>query len=152
MNLNFVKSIFKFNQEAGLLDKGYSDEKECAFPIEEALEGFDLEHSLTLDMDTPKAMSRQIMRWATELQYNDDGQLITDVDRLDKHLDIIVYSFGSIFKLGLSPQQALRCLDIVMQANMTKLHAGQDSHGKQQKPEGFVGPEAQLQKILDERK
>lgn len=151
MNLNYMKSVFKFNQEAGLLDQGYSDERECAFPIEEALEGFQPTIGMTLTLDSPKNMSRQILRWATTEEYTKDGQLITDVERLDKHLDIIIYSLGSVYKLGLSPQQTARALEIVATKNLEKLHAGQDSSGKQQKPDGFVGPEADLQKILDER-
>lgn len=145
MSLNPVKLIYQFNQKAGLLDAGYSDERECAFPIEEALEGFNifpLAERFGCD-PTPKVMSRAFM---SEV----DGEL-SDVDRLDKHLDIIVFSFGSIFKLGLTPQQALLALEIVMQANMQKLSAGTDSHGKQQKPTDFVGPEARLQELLDKR-
>lgn len=149
---NPVKEIYKFNQEAGLLEQGYSDERECAFPIEEALEGFDL-HTLDTtvfgnDHDSrevsPKLISRQIIQLA-------DADELHDVDRLDKHLDTIVFAFGSIFKLGLNPQQAMKALGVVMKANMQKLHAGKDEYGKQRKPESFAGPEAELQKILDER-
>jgi uncharacterized Rmd1/YagE family protein len=144
VNLNPLKQIYKFNEEAGLLAKGYSDERECAFPIEEALEGFDLS---TLPNQIggldAKGTSREICK---PLSY-----IGADVDRLDKHLDIIVFSLGSIYKLGLSPQQAMKALGVVATKNMEKLKAGQDSEGKQLKPEGFTGPEAQLQKILDER-
>lgn len=155
MNLNPLKSIYNFNKEAGLLEAGYSDERECAFPIEEALEGFCPGYLNTLGdkldsitANTPKQISRDIVRILT----NDEDQCeITDVDRLDKHLDIIVFSLGSIYKLGLSPQQTMKALGIVAQANLQKLHVGQDAEGKQQKPDDFIGPEAQLQKILDER-
>lgn len=139
MNMNVIKSIYNFNKEAGLLESGYSDERECAFPIEEALEGFPL-------ITNPKMYSRQIIADAVTADLD-----ISDVDRLDKHLDIIVFSFGSIFKLGLSPQQALQALEIVMQANRQKLSVGTDDHGKQMKPSDFVGPEAKLQEILDKR-
>lgn len=154
MNINPLKTIYKFNQEAGLLAKGYSDERECAFPIEEALEDLDtykLEVNLTGHFRglTPKDISRLIV--ADTASTNAAGLTITDADRLDKHLDIIVYSLGSIYKLGLTPQQVMRALGVVAEKNMEKLKAGQDSHGKQQKPEGFIGPEAQLEKILNER-
>ena len=145
--------IWKFNELAGLIDKGYSDERECAFPIEEALEGFDLvrltnyfnvfyDESMALD---PKDMSRKI------IEKSDIGK-IEDVDRLDKHLDIIIYSLGSIAKLGLTPVQFADALSIVASKNMEKLMVGQDEAGKQMKPIGFVGPEEELQKILDKRK
>lgn len=148
MSLNPVKMVYDFNRKAGLLDAGYSDERECAFPIEEALEGFNMYPiSEMFDCsDTPKYVSRAII---SKVDTDPDG--ISDVDRLDKHLDIIVFSFGSIFKLGLTPQQALAALEVVMHANMQKLSVGTDSHGKQQKPTDFVGPEAKLQEILDKR-
>ena len=150
---NPIKDIYRFNKEAGLLDQPYSDAKECAYPIEEALEGLHTPgHGMTLSYDSPKEMSRAIIRWATSEEYNTEGELITDVERFDKHLDIIVYSFGSLFKLGLTSQQAMKGLSVVMQANMQKLKAGQDDQGKQLKPDDFIGPETQLQKILDERK
>lgn len=159
---NPIKNIYRFNQEAGLLDKGYDDTRECAYPIEEMLEGFSVlgrtELASTLlalpsevnpnegDI-TPKSLSRSIIGLLDT--YKDNN--ISDVDRFDKHLDAIVFNFGSLFKLGLTPQQVMRGLSVVMQANMQKLRAGQDSEGKQLKPKDFVGPEKQLQKILDER-
>lgn len=164
--MNAIKAIHKFNLECKrpdgscLLDQGYDDSKESAFSIEEMLEGFsDLprlakavlcEDSKTgYDEYTPKDISRAIIALARM-----DGEVtesLADVDRLDKHIDSIVYNFGSIFKLGLSPQQAIKALSIVCDANLQKLQAGQDSEGKQKKPANFVPPEIKLQKILDER-
>ena len=134
MNMNPIKQIYKFNEQAGLLNQGYSDQRECAFPIEEAVE--------QSKMNSPKQFSRDAVKGIFT-------EPVSDVDRLDKHLDIIVYSLGSIFKLGLSPQEAMKALSIVAEKNMEKLNAGQDEAGKQKKPVGFVGPEKELQKILD---
>lgn len=154
MNMNAIKTIYKFNEQAGLLEQGYIDERECAFPIEEALEGFDLnsfedyfpEHDPVV-LNSPKELSRLLI----DIARNSGNEDISDVDRFDKHLDTIVFAFGSLFKLGLTPQQAMRGLEVVMAANMKKLDAGKDEHGKQQKGDNFVGPESELQKILDER-
>lgn len=155
MNLNPIKSVYNFNKEAGLLDTGYSDERECAFPIEEALEGLDsidylyeiLGGNNKWEVDpTPKNISRILVDIA-----NTGANEISDVDRFDKHLDIIVFSLGSIFKLGLTPQQMMRGLQIVATANMQKLKAGKDEHGKQLKPVDFISPEPLLEKILQER-
>ena len=158
MNINPIKQIYRFNKEAGLLDKGYDDKRESAYPIEEMLETFvnnkgelyftgvdnpDLPQAF--NGSTPKELSRELIK---ELS---GSTTCKEVDFLDKYLDTIVFSFGSIFKLGVTPQQAMRALEVVMNANMQKLKAGQDSEGKQQKPSDFVGPEEQLQKILDER-
>ena len=150
---NPIKNIYRFNQEAGLLDKGYYDARECAYPVEEMLEGFNIEETargfgLPAHIEaTPKNLSRYILASVME----ETRFSLPDVDRFDKHLDAIVFNFGSLFKLGLTPQQVMKGLSVVMQANMQKLRAGQDSEGKQLKPKDFVGPEKQLQKILDER-
>ena len=76
---------------------------------------------------------------------------LTDVERLDKACDAIIFAFGYIFKLGLTPEQASRALSIVMAANMQKLTMPRDSYGKQMKNPNFVGPETALSKLLAER-
>jgi predicted HAD superfamily Cof-like phosphohydrolase len=111
----------------------------------EGLVTSELSQSLGIPDVGPKSISRHIMHLVSV------PMDMREVERLDKHLDAIVFCFGSIFKLGLSPQQAAHALEIVMQANMQKLHAGKDEHGKQLKPDSFIGPEAELQKILDKR-
>ena len=143
--MNPIKLAYQFNKQAGLLEQGYSDIRECAFPIEEALEQLDVEYIDTGIQEGPKELSRSIMSHVhPEIE-------VSDVDRFDKHLDIIVFSLGSLFKLGLTPQQAMKGLSVVMEANMQKLTEGKDEAGKQKKPTNFQGPEVKLQKILDER-
>lgn len=149
-----LEKIVEFNEKAGLLGAGYSDERECAYSIEEMLEGFHQWRLTNLndqlqghpEHTTPKYISRKIM----DLMANGHPEL-EDITRFDKHLDAVVYNIGSMLKLGLTLDQILRGLGIVMDRNLEKLSVGTDSHGKQMKPEGFVGPEEELQKILDER-
>ena len=155
--MNFVQDIYDFNQQAGLLSRGYDDFLESSFQIEEALEGFpklqNLANILTdeesedrvRDDASPKNISRAIV------QHVIGDTPIPDVDRLDKAIDAIVFAIGSIAKLGLSPAQITRAIDVVTQANLQKLSMPKDEHGKLMKPADFVGPEAQLQSILDER-
>ena len=155
--MNFVQAIYDFNVQAGLLSRGYDDFLESSFQIEEALEGFpnlqNLANILTdeeaedrvRDDASPKNISRAIVQYVT------GDTPISDVDRLDKAIDAIVFAIGSIAKLGLSPAQITRAIDVVTQANLQKLSMPKDEHGKLMKPANFVGPEAQLQSILDER-
>ena len=150
---NPIKLVYKFNQQAGLLNKGYDDFLESSFQIEEALEGFEhlstLAEALGVDTTLPKLpreLSRKIVNLAKNTQNN-----ISDIDRLDKACDAIVFALGSIFKLGLTPAQATQALNVVMKANMAKLSMPKDEHGKLMKPVDFVGPEAELQAILDKR-
>lgn len=143
------KLIYKFNKEAGLLNQGYSSKRECPFSIEEMLEGFNLESLADrLFLDNPETSPREVSKKIVDLAL-ENSEDIPLVGKLDKHLDAIVYNFGSIFKLGLTPQEANKALFIVAQANMQKLQAGKDSEGKQLKPANFQPPEPQLQKIID---
>jgi predicted HAD superfamily Cof-like phosphohydrolase len=148
---NPIKSIYKWQVEAGLADRPYDDFLESSFQIEEALEGFNLEvlgDTLTHNKNlSPKDISRVIVDHTV-----DESTNLPDVDRFDKAIDAVVFAIGSMAKLGLSPQQIQRGLLVVNHANMQKLGMPVDEHGKKIKPEGFVGPEEELQKILDERK
>ena len=172
---NFVQQIYDFNSQAGLLKKGYFDYLESSFQVEEALEGFDLRAlwakledfnsgvtAITSTIDeltdivTAKHVSRQIMHHALNIpEFGDPKDLrksvLSDVDRLDKAIDAIVFGLGSIYKLKLTTEQASRAISIVCEANLQKLSMPKDEHGKLTKPSDFVGPEIKLQEILDER-
>ena len=151
---NPLKSIYKFNKEAGLLDKGYSDFLEPSFLIEEALEDLpelnNLVHELGLIESTPKEISRRIVGLAGGIDAN-----LTDLQRFDKHIDAIVYAVGGAYKLGLTPQQLEAGIAAVMHSNMKKIGAGVDSAGKALKPSNWAEIEAEqikkLQTILDKR-
>lgn len=157
---NPIKRIVQFNQQANLIEPGYNDFLESSFLIEEALEGFHdlsnlakqvlVEDAVTgYDAYTPKEVSRAIVS-LTRM----DGQVtefLSDVQRLDKACDAAIYAIGSIAKLGLNAQQITQALNIVMNANFKKLNGPKDEFGKQLKPEGWVGPEAELQALLDKR-
>lgn len=156
---NPIKLIHKFNKEAGLIDQGYSDFLESSYQIEEALEGFSnlphlamqvmIEDSVTgYSTYTPKDISRGIVGLAT---YNEGEPIepLSDVDRLDKACDAVVFAVGSMAKLGLNAQEITKALNIVMHANFAKLKCPKDEFGKLTKPDDFVGPEPELQKILD---
>lgn len=168
---NPIKQVYRFNQQASLLSNGYSDFLESSFQIEEALEGFPSCNLTTLanyfdlapvetvngnivQPNTPKSISRFIAIVAKGTEGTPYSELanISDVDRLDKACDAIVFALGSIFKLGLDDKQATRALNIVMRANLQKLEMPKDEHGKLTKPADFKGPEPELQALLDERK
>ena len=144
MTVDHIDAIYQFNEQAGLLEQGYNDFSEPAYQIEEALEGFEIAHGFTVHLDTPKEMARTIVRA--------QGPFIgTDVDRLDKAIDAIVFAVGSIAKLGLTPPQIREAIEIVTTANLQKLSMPKDEFGKLTKPADFVGPETKLQELLDRR-
>ena len=144
MTVDHIDAIYQFNEQAGLLEQGYNDFSESAYQIEEALEGYEIAQGFTVHLDTPKEMSRTIVRA--------QGSFIgTDVDRLDKAIDAIVFAVGSIAKLGLTPPQIREAIEIVTTANLQKLSMPKDEFGKLTKPADFVGPETKLQELLDRR-
>jgi hypothetical protein len=148
MNITGIKSIYKFNQEAGLLDDKIDLKLETSMAIEEALEDFDLSYlakTLNCGSDTPKAVSRCI---ASLIVYPED---IPKKKLFDKYLDGIVINMGSIFKLGLLVQDLMNGLNQVAIANMKKVRAGKDESGKLKKPENFEGPEDFLDLIIKNR-
>ena len=150
---NPFKSIYKFNKDAGLLSKPYSDFLEPSFLIEEALEDLpnliNLAKALENDTPNPKEIARHIAGLAGG---KDTTKPLTDLQRFDKHIDAIVYAVGGAYKLGLSPQQLEAGIAAVMHSNMQKLkNKKYDEHGKLLKDENFIGPEEALQKILNKR-
>lgn len=146
---NFVQEIYDFNKQAGLLDKGYNDFLESSFQIEEALEGFNIEEvsQNTTDYQFKTSSAKELARYILEHEQFTGS----DVDRLDKAIDAIIFAVGSIAKLGLNPEQIHRAIGVVTEANLQKLSMPKDEFGKLTKPVDFVGPEVELQKILDER-
>ena len=149
----FLDEIYEFNRLTGLLDQPLDDYREASFIIEEALEGFDLQmlaHFLH-SKQTPKSVARSIVTYCRESQSGMYPTTLTDVERLDKACDAIVFAFGYIYKLGLTPDQASRAVSAVMQANKQKLSMPRDAFGKLLKPDDFEGPEHKLQRILEER-
>jgi hypothetical protein len=137
--MSALEQIYQWQVAAGNASRPYDDFLESSFQVEEALEGFNLGDYYS----NPKEASRAIVE-----PFTFEG---TDVDRLDKALDAIIFAVGSIAKLGLTPEQLERALLAVNSANQQKLSMPRDEHGKLTKPADFVGPEPELQKILDER-
>ena len=151
---NPFKSIYKFNKDAGLLNKGYSDFLEPSFLIEEALEDLPKLQILTNITNAKSNSPKDIARQLVIIAGGTDAEL-TDLQRFDKHIDAIVYAVGGAYKLGLSPQQLEAGIAAVMHSNMKKIGAGKDEHGKALKPDNWSEIEAEqtrkLQAILDKR-
>ena len=152
---DFVSRIYDFNRDNGLLAKGYNDSLESSFLIEEALEGFDMLYfskdlqsefkaPRSFDDMSPKEISRAILRSTGEFTGS-------DVDRLDKAIDAVVYAIGSMAKLGLNPDQINKAINIVMDANSAKTGCPKDEYGKLMKPANFPEPQPKLQELLDAR-
>ena len=68
----------------------------------------------------------------------------------DALMDLEFVLRGTCGKFGLSPQDQVTGYEFVLKANETK-SATKNSAGKITKPADFVGPEAELQKLLNSR-
>jgi predicted HAD superfamily Cof-like phosphohydrolase len=151
--LNAIKEIYRFQVEAGLAEQEYDDFRESAYQIEEALEGFDLNSfsDIDIDFDENTEGAKELSRKIVKIAMNSGNEAISDVDRLDKAVDAIVFAIGSMAKLGLNPQQINEALLIVNKANMTKLKCHKDEHGKLTKPDNWeqYAPEIKLQELLN---
>ena len=156
---NTVKAVCQFNDKAGLSNRPFDDKLEASFLIEEALEDFDrldvlaaLLSKNTLGVEVKSSSPKDISRAITAIAMSDEC-VISDKDRFDKHIDAYVYTTGAMRKLKLTPQQIESGILVVNQANLKKLGAPKDEHGKLTKPEGWeqFAPEAKLQAILDKR-
>ena len=156
---NTVKAVCQFNDKAGLSQRDFNDRLEASFLIEESLEGFDRLDILaeilsknTLGVKVLSSSPKDISRAITAIAMSDNC-VVSDRDRFDKHIDAYVYTTGAMRKLKLTPQQIESGILVVNQANLKKLGAPKDEHGKLTKPEGWeqFAPEAKLQAILDKR-
>lgn len=149
--LNAIKEICKWQVDAGNASKPYTDELESAFQIEEALEGFNI-NQLAKEIKAKESSPKEVSRCIVHIASVGHPEPISDVERLDKACDSVVYAIGSMQKLGLDHHGITKALNIVNSANKQKLGADRDSAGKLGKPDNFVGPEAELQKLLDSYK
>ena len=157
---NPIKSIYKFNKEAGLLETGYNHLREPAFLIEEALEGLDDLECLVERLQDPEDYTKpdnnpkDISRFIVNLARTSDN-IPSDLELFDKHIDAFVYTVGSMAKLRLTPQQIEAGIAAVMHSNFKKIGSKKDSEGKQLKPDNWLEIEAEqikkLQAILDKR-
>ena len=160
----FVDHVYNFNLITGLLHDSYDEKKgyvyalddyrEASFAIEEALEGFDMQrlaHFVHSDSLKPRDVARTIVGICRDSQSGMHPTILTDVERLDKACDAVVFAIGYMAKLRLSPDQINRAMCVVTDANLQKLTMPKDAQGKLMKNPDFIGPEARLQLILDER-
>ncbi|MEA1999596.1 MAG: hypothetical protein U9N61_09805, partial [Euryarchaeota archaeon] len=132
----------------------YNPKHEAAMLFEEVLEpiissDYDVDNFQTDEMNylfgglAPRALSREFFN-NTKLSFH------PEVEHFDHFLDIIYIAIGGMHKMGLSPEQIHRGLEIVHTANAQK--AGhKDATGKIIKPENFKEPQPYLQAILDNR-
>ena len=161
--MSIVEDVFEFNEKANLLDGEMDAFKELAYILEESFEGFEECYNTTNqdgeffkpgDIEYPTA--RQLgISLANSLKDSVERRglpLPSEVAEFDKSIDAIVFHIGKLAKMGLSREQVHRGFKAVTDANLRKLDGPKDEHGKQLKPEGWTGPEPELQAILDERK
>ena len=152
---SLVQDIHDFNRQAGLLGKGMDSFLETALVLEEAIEGYEDVFNMPEDPEAPVVTARSwalgFLNQVKEAKEARGLPMPAEVDEADKAIDGVYFNIGKLAKMRLSPEQIDRMFGIVHSCNMAKLGGPKDELGKQLKPEGWVGPEDRLQKVLDER-
>jgi predicted HAD superfamily Cof-like phosphohydrolase len=153
--MQIIKDIYDFNDKAGLLGNGMDSFLETAYILEEAIEGYEDVFNNPDDENAPVVTARDwalgFLNQVKEAKEQRGLPMPSEVAELDKAIDGVVFNIGKIAKMGLNPEQIARAFKVVHGCNMNKLSGPKDELGKQLKPEGWTGPEEELQKILDER-
>lgn len=146
-----IERICEFNKQANLV--GYKASLEASFLVEEALEGFELwVLAENVGMEVfPEMTAKDIARFILRGDILSSTELDL-VDAIDKAADAIVFAVGSMYKLGLQPSDIQAVLNVVMDANFTKLNNRKlDDHNKLMKPEGFINPEEVIRTFYEGR-
>jgi len=131
---NLLEDICSINQKQWNNPRGQFDgDKGAALLIEEALE--------LIGGANPRSTAREIV-----------AQTVTDpvsqVDEFDALLDTIYIAVGELHKLGATPEAMVDGLQVVHNKNLEK-SGTKDSEGKVTKPANFVGPDAELELIIN---
>lgn len=158
----FIADVYEFNERAGLLEDGMDPFKELAYVFEESFEGFeecyntqnhDGEPFKPGDKEYPTArqLGLSLANSIKDAVARRNLEMPSEVAEVDKSIDAMVFHVGKLAKMALTPDQITRMFSAVTNANLRKLDGPKDEHGKQLKPEGWTGPEDELQQILDER-
>jgi len=159
---NPIEGIIEFNEKAGLLDKGLDSFNEAAYILEEGIEGFEAafngandDGTMVKPGDKNWVSARQ---WALSLMNQihqafeaRNLEMPSEVAEFDKAIDGIVFNVGKLAKMGLTATDIVNGINVVNECNIAKLGGPKDEKGKQLKPENWVGPEKELQQILDLR-
>ena len=162
---NPIQAIIDFNVKAGFInDKSnfttFSDYKESAYLIEEALEPYGVKYiSKLLTIDTTKEdyiknPQRSVAKAILVHTETNMDALPTKVELVDKYLDAIVYAIGSLGKMGLTHQDITAALNIVTEANLRKtINPIYDEAGKLLKPDDWYrfDPEVKLLNLIEKR-
>lgn len=160
--MSFIEDVYEFNKRADLLEDGMDPFKELAYVFEESFEGFE-ECYNTQDENgdpfkpgdkeypTARQLGLSLANSIKDAVERRGLEMPSEVAEVDKSIDAMVFHIGKLAKMGLTADQTERLCSVVTGANLRKLDGPKDDHGKQLKPEGWVGPEEDLQKILDER-
>lgn len=109
----------------------------------------------------PRVLERSEVHWlraalveeADEMAYGSDevGSFADLVSQVDACVDSAIFAIGGLCRMGLTEEQATQIFHIVMDANFKKKSgsvAHREGAADAQKPEGWVGPEGQIEEVL----
>jgi predicted HAD superfamily Cof-like phosphohydrolase len=142
-----IEEICNWNKDRGLTEFDGALEFEM---LAEELQEFVQAGAKTLQDKFGKLSEEEVHERAEEIQqyaHSFEGQLEHDVNMADALGDIIFVAIGSLYKLTGDYQKVHNILLAITAANNMKTNDTNDS-GKIVKPDGFVGPEETIKRII----
>lgn len=120
--MNIFNEIKQWNDKRGLINRGFCQEDEVSFIIEELIEGTEHNRDTRQNDEMIKLVTQIILR---------NGESFDKIRLIDSFADIIVFATGAILKLGHDPQK-------VMEEVLKELNArtGEVINGKFEKSVG----------------
>jgi predicted HAD superfamily Cof-like phosphohydrolase len=110
-----------------------------------------LEEKRLLTEDELLLLARQLREESKELE---DAHVAGDyIGAIDALIDNLYFTIGGLHRLGLTPEQMLKCFDVVHHCNMEKKRGRVEREGVSSgddavKPAEWVGPEERIAEIL----
>lgn len=99
--------------------------------------------------NTPETFNKELEQAMLFEEIQEFRDASKKVDELDAILDLWFVSIGTLYKMGLSPEDMVDAYEVVVHANEQK-SSKKDENGKIVKDKStFVEPEPKLQLILD---
>lgn len=147
-----LAKIFKFNKDRGLLEKGFSYDREAGFLLSESLELINHKKLVSWMFGDDNHLSYmnqdELASWIVKT-FKKEG--LSELDKAVLYTDTVedqfVFGSGGKMKLGLPMGECENITHIVCDANLQKT-GGTTADGKQKKGTAFKSPDEKIRERL----
>jgi len=142
-----LSKIFKFNNDRGLLDKGFNYNREAGFLLSESFELIDNEEMRDDDGLLSLTNDSYSSHLVTAYEITDESDIDKAVKFVDTFIDQFVFGAGGCMKMGLPLGTIEQLIHIVANANLQKT-GSVDAEGKFSKGTAFKAPDEAIREVL----